>query len=361
MANSAGRERRHESRFAYRRDSKLVVTIFHPGGSTVRYAVKPRNLSVNGVSFLHGGFLHLGTQCVVSLESRDGKRVNAIADVVRCVFHKRTVHEIGLKFRASVDLRRFLSQQELGDGSEGADLPPLAGRILCIEPSIDDRDLLRFMLEKIGVQVMMVADGPEAQALIEDGMAFDVVFTEAAGAAGWTDLAPALGERKPPTPVIVLTADDRPETKVLATASGCAALVAKPFTLPQIHGVLLQYLALAETQQPAPEHDLLLSEHWHDRSMRPLIARFLDRLDEQARLIETMMLDEGQRHTLRESCQRLKGTAGSYGFPQISSVAGKLVAISAGEVPLASVQEQYRELTRLCRHAVQARNLASEC
>jgi len=52
------RARRNNQRMEYRAD-KIQLSVTHPGGTLGRFYVKARNLSAGGLSFLHGGFLHI--------------------------------------------------------------------------------------------------------------------------------------------------------------------------------------------------------------------------------------------------------------------------------------------------------------
>jgi hypothetical protein len=106
-------DQRREPRFPYRLDSSVLVEVMHPGGSRVRYLVRPRNLSRSGLGFLHGNFIYTGTRCVVMLMTHDGAAVPCTARVVRCRHIQGKVHGVGIKFdRALGSLDDFLSAAE---------------------------------------------------------------------------------------------------------------------------------------------------------------------------------------------------------------------------------------------------------
>lgn len=72
------------------------------------YLVRPRNLSATGLGALHGCFVYPGTSCTVELRARDGRAIPTRAKVVRCRCVRGRVHEIGLRFKAKIDVHQFV-------------------------------------------------------------------------------------------------------------------------------------------------------------------------------------------------------------------------------------------------------------
>ena len=63
-------ERRREQRWEYRM-SDVAVIVQHPGGGSGRFLVCSRNLSAGGMAFIHGGYIHPGSECRVGLTRWD--------------------------------------------------------------------------------------------------------------------------------------------------------------------------------------------------------------------------------------------------------------------------------------------------
>lgn len=104
----AGRERRAELRYDYRPASRIMVRVEQAGSSARTHAVASRNISSKGLSFLHGGFLHIGTCCTVSLLTLDKQSVQATGRVSRCRCVVGRIHEFGLKFDVPIELSKFV-------------------------------------------------------------------------------------------------------------------------------------------------------------------------------------------------------------------------------------------------------------
>lgn len=89
------------------RQREVPFTIQTYGGGTSEFLVSTRNLSRGGVSVLHGGFVHPGTECRVVLRTLDGERHALEGKVVQCRFIEGRIHEIGVKFSSLIDLGMF--------------------------------------------------------------------------------------------------------------------------------------------------------------------------------------------------------------------------------------------------------------
>lgn len=101
------REQRESDRFLYRTGDPVQVRMEHPGGSVAVYLVQPRDLSAGGMGFLHGGYLHPGGRCSVTLTDREGKPVAVTGKVARCRMVKGRTHEVGIAFEERIELGSF--------------------------------------------------------------------------------------------------------------------------------------------------------------------------------------------------------------------------------------------------------------
>lgn len=86
----------------------IEVAITQPTGSRVDYLVVPRNLSANGVAFLHGGFVYVGSVCEISLRMLDGQHVRAAGRVVACRHVAGMIHEVAMRFDSAINLALFV-------------------------------------------------------------------------------------------------------------------------------------------------------------------------------------------------------------------------------------------------------------
>ncbi len=102
----AGQERRR-LRVAYN-PGQIRVSLTNPGGNTSGFSVVPRNISTQGLAFLHGGFVHPGSLCIVELRQRDGTLSRVFGRAVHCRHVGRLIHEVALHFEQAIDLESYV-------------------------------------------------------------------------------------------------------------------------------------------------------------------------------------------------------------------------------------------------------------
>ena len=106
-------------------------------------------------------------------------------------------------------------------------------RILVVEDSPDNRDLLLSVLQRVGHEVLISADGAEgiilAQQQLPDAIIMDLIMPKL---DGWEALQRLKADRRTARiPVLILTANALRETEQRARAIGCDAFLLKPFRI----------------------------------------------------------------------------------------------------------------------------------
>lgn len=321
----------------------------------MRYAVLPRDLSSTGVGFLHGSFMHVDSDCVVSMPTLTGEWIDTPGNVVCCQHVQGKVHEIGVHFRQQIDPTRFLTSGEDDEAHSGAGLPALTGSVLCVEDSQEDRNLVRFMLDRISVKVLVSSSVEEAVAMIETGVQVDLILTaHHAETLDGLKLAKALRDQGCQSPIILMTADESAQLRADAVAHGCNAILTRPFDVGTLLSVLLPHLH--------PQHDVIKesdgaphgSRLWSDESMRPLIQSYLLSLTKQVRQLQQTLSGNDQIEAARAVCLQIKGSAGGYGFDLIGHAAQNLIGLIDADDHSAQVQQQFQEVVRMCAFAARA-------
>jgi CheY-like chemotaxis protein len=343
------KNRRNQERLHYTNPAGLIVQMRHPGGSASNFLVRARNLSATGIGFLHGSFVYSGTPCMLALRGVNGKIVGIEGTVARCQHVKGHVHDIGVCFNEPINLAQFISAkgEEVGEFCASTELPKLAGNVLIVEDSISDLDLIQFQLESMGVQFRAVANGLDALELV-DSVAFDAIIT-GMWLPGMTGAELTAGLRKSgfKKPIIVLTADDKVETKAQIESSGCSDVLMKPYKLEAFIEAMIKHLPAAAGTGIVP----LESQHWGNEKMRPVICKFLSRLVPQMSEIGRLLNTPGAQPLVQKFCMDLKGSAGGYGFPQISDGARDLLKEIAAAGPKERITELAETLLEMCKAA----------
>jgi CheY-like chemotaxis protein/HPt (histidine-containing phosphotransfer) domain-containing protein len=345
-----GVHRREHERYTYRGAPGLLVTIEHPGGSATTYRVMPRNLSSGGLGFLHGNFMYEGTAASLQLRRVDGKMAHVPGKVVRCHHVRGKVHEVGVRFASEINLCDFLSDAARPEDMAGEpDVPMLRGMMVYVEDCVDDRELMRFYVERLGVQATMTDDAAEAidlaAAMPVDVVVASVNLTQMDGPT----LLAKLREAGYDGPFVAVQTDE-PDTRGGPSARYNEVLV-KPFGLTRFARTLAAYLPPAEVEAKRGDEGPLPSMRWYDVKMRPLIQGFLHRLEGRMQELQTVVAVGPQSCDWRKLLRELKGSAGSYGYPQISEIAQDILTMSQADEGLDRARRQVHELIRLCDRA----------
>ena len=345
-------DRRVERRVEYRINGGLILQVRHPGGSVANYLIHTRNISRHGMGFLHGSFMYSGTPCVVTLRRADNSITTVQGEVRRCRLVTGKIHEVGIHFQTPIDVGDFITTllDEPEPEKPSVEMPKLCGRVLYIEDSVNDQELLKFQLRNLGLEVMTVSNGPEAM-LHMSGAPFDVIITGVwlPGMTG-PEIAMMLREKGHQGPILALTPDSREETRKQVLEWGCTALLIKPYHFEDLVGFIHKHSAQALGNLNNP--DVITSLFWNNQAMRPLITAFLERLAQQLDDMEKQIAARANQPLLEKMCLELKGSAGGYGYPQISDAAQALFQLISSRAETAQLQAGYRALAKQCEKAI---------
>lgn len=260
-----GNNARRWPRFKYDAEH-IIVRITHVGGTVHNYLVVPRNLSVGGVAFIHGQFIHPDSRCEVVLPTPKASWFRVGGRVVRCLHASGMIHEVSVEFEERIDPHMFLRPEapidETPPGAEGGDAEPerandragkkVRGTVLLVDAETTGRALYGKWLRQRGMLVLDASDGDTAIKWLEDGRAFDlaVIHTYRVDAA-ITDMVQRVRGRGFKGPIVAISADNTDEARAKAQAVGCNAFLPKPCSTASLFGAIDQLLAADSTDRPA--------------------------------------------------------------------------------------------------------------
>lgn len=342
-------ERRSYPRTRYRIPGGLRVLFHQPGNSASVCSVIPRDISRSGIGFLHGSFVYTGTICDLTLPTVDGERVLVRGKVVRCAHVRGSAHDVGVAFDQLIDLRNYV--RDLPDHEitvSQAQPPTFSGKALYVDDSVDDRELARFLLSRLGVEVDVASDASGALGLASQKK-FDIALinVDMENRTGHR-IAELLSDSFCTGPFIACTADESPQVRVEAMANGFVAVLTKPYELDTMIEVLTHYLSGKSKEAAAPEP--IYSSKWSDEPMRPLILDFLRRLQEKIQRFEQLLAAK-DIPALGKLCCELKASAGGYGYDQIGALARDIERLIATRPRAEQLHGKFKELLLLCKAA----------
>ena len=189
----------------------------------------------------------------------------------------------------------------------------ITGRLLIAEDVEDNQYLFKLLLRSLDVEFDIVENG---QLAVEKALSqeYDLVLMDMQmPIMGGLEATQLLRQAGIDTPIYALTANVMREDIDRHMAAGCNGTVAKPIEKEEFYKVLRRHLA----QEQGMEQAFVIPPE----QMEKLRLGYLEQLSKQReRLIELV-----KRQSLRElkaECHKIKGSAGSYGYHELSQMAG---------------------------------------
>ncbi len=320
----------------------VTASITNPGGNVVKHSVTPRNLSRNGIAFLHGQFVYPQNRCRITLDTLVGDTLSLDGTVVRCNHVSGMIHEVGVAFNASIDLALFtkLSVTEQEAYAEEIERDMFSGKI--IDPSLGhgsvlivdgcklDRILFGTLLKRVGFDCHEAENTKEAATLIE-GLNFDLVIvaigdehTDGLGLISQLNGGAFKGA------ILAVSVDADETTRESALSAGAKGFLPKPIDSNAFADLVNNMLNRGD--QPGTAEDPIISSYGHDESMRPLMREYAKEVRELASDLNSAEHAEDHEY-LRMACRKLIGTSGSYGFDAVADSAREVISTltEAGE------------------------------
>ena len=255
----------------------------------------------------------------------------------------------------------------------------LSCNVLLAEDGLDNQLLISTHLTRAGARVSIAENGRIAMemamaALLAkepfDVILMDMQMPEMDGYAATSEL-----RRKGYTgPIVALTAHAMAGDRERCLAAGCSDYLTKPIGRSKLVGAVAEHakksaprgvpllaagmpVTTATAPKPAAASvapiaaesgsRFIVSELADDEEMTALVERFTNNLPQQAQRLEDAA-DANERETIRRLAHQLKGAAGGYGYPTITTAASRLEQQAReGE----TFAQALAEVCDLCRRA----------
>lgn len=320
--SSNSKNRRSEERYRFRKTG-LRIEFRRPEGTTSDFLVPTRNISRNGMSFLHGGFMHEGSRCRIQLVTTHNMWETVDATVVWCRYVEGRVHSVGVKFERPIDLAAYCPQA-------------VSRRILVVDDDPSALRLASYHLSRINVEVTTAADGREgvdkAMKTMFDCVLMDIEMPKLDGLGAVKELR----EKGYGGKVVAFTAMSGAGDQERFLSAGFNNYIKKPLTRTSLE-------RLIETLDEEP----IFSSMAGDPEMNELINDFVTELAKKCRAIEECIVAE-RIADLERLSRALKGEAGGYGFEPITDAAAAIEDAVRAKADAARLKAAVAELSNLC-------------
>lgn len=195
--------------------------------------------------------------------------------------------------------------------------------VLLAEDNPDNQQLIKILLTKRGIDLTIANNGEEAieQALMGD---FDLILMDMQmPIMGGLEATGVLRQAACDIPIIALTANVMKEDIQTYIESGCNATVAKPIDQNQLFKELSKHLTTCAPGESSGSKDDIAEQLRASDEFKALVQSFVNNLPTA---LENIQLAFEQEHwdEIAAIAHSVKGSAGSFGFPLLTELAGTL-------------------------------------
>lgn len=316
-------DKRLSERYKYRL-MNVVLHLQQPGdGTALSFRCATRNLSEGGISILHGGYVHIGSRCVVQLISSHGAWEHVVGTVVGCRYVQANVHEVRIRFDHRVDPALYCSDA-------------VKMRVLHVE---DDPSIVRLVgtiLRQLCAEVDVAQDGLEALERVEKA-SYDVILMdmEMPRMNGFKTTA-ELRKMGYTGTIVAATVLDNTGDEQRCIQAGCDRYIRKPFKREDL-------AALFDSFKREP----LFSSLADEPGMAELVTAFVNELPGRLKAVSDAA-GRLELAVLEQLARRLKAEAGGYGFEPISQAAEALENSARSGLPEENIKAKMAELSNWC-------------
>ncbi|MCA9280561.1 MAG: response regulator [Phycisphaeraceae bacterium] len=341
---NSGPSKREMRRWSMTGD-KAVLTIADSVGAKKHLLIIPRDISTSGMGCLNGVFIHLGTNCVVSLRDRHGKTRSLVGTVARCQHLKGSVHEVGIRFKDPINPEEFREfHNEHIFHRESVQLDKLRGHILVIEESMMDQKLYAAFFKNTSIELSFAKDAKSGVAMLSESPDLVIVNSMLSDKSG-LDLIGEICDSGYAKPILLMSTDSSAATRTAALQAGASEVLIKPVTADLFHRAAAEYLMGGSGRGPihAVRDASVISNE--------MVDEFVQELHKLAHELNTLIRANAY-DDVRARTNMIKGSASGYGFKGVTEVAEAAMRTLDATMSIEESTMQLRELISACQRTV---------
>jgi len=352
---STSRDARDEQLLAARDHGLRIASKFEEGLTNAVLVAARWRVVLFAWSALLMALLLVGTRRLLSAERALAQNAAARAEADRARAAAEEVNRLMGAFLARMSQEISAPVATLPDPPpvekvRVTEAQPKTARVLLAEDGEDNRRLIEHLVKRVQLELCMVENGAlaieEVQKARAAGRPFDVLLMDMQmpvldGYSAVQRLR-ALGVR---TPIMALTANAMPSDRKRYLDGGCDEFCAKPIDFEQFFTALERCLALGRARTPAalPQPRPIARPAAKDDGLAQLVEQFVRELGDEVLALREK-LAQGELPELARLAHQLKGSCGSYGFPELSRRAAELerrVKDAAGREAIEAALEEF--------------------
>ncbi len=233
---------------------RVIMKTSHPGGSVVEIPVVCRNLSSGGVGVLHCNYVHPGSEVTVALEVAGVGSSKEIPGVVRrCVHREGKIHDIGIEFKQSINVREALGLDILSDcfSRETIDVEQLTGNVVHVEPSALDRKIIQHFMRSTNITLRQAETGEQGLELARNPTDLIIISDELEDPSPF-DFVVQLRAEGSEIPIVLVASNASPHTATIAASLKLNAMLTKPIGQDLLMRAMAEFLLGGASKSGGP-------------------------------------------------------------------------------------------------------------
>ncbi len=330
---------------------RAVLTTFDRQLDRRHYSVMPRNISLNGMALVHGGYIHVGTACSVTLRTSEGEIRTLTGKVSRCQHLRAHLHDIGVHFRATVVPTEF--NVSLGDEylfhAEAVDPRQLSGRVTIVAKSRAEQQLVAHLYRETDLTIECATTGTEGLQILQSDPDFAVVDDQLPDMQGLAFLAEA-HKAGIDVPIVLMGVPGDRARRFEAIKAGAKELLQKPLSRDVMLRAAAEFLLLRQAMDElaAAPGEKTMSQQLSRETIQAHLNELIDVAQQLQRDLAAM-----DRPSIRGTCEHLSATSPCFGFTAVAEQARTIIHSIDKQQP---AEKQRSDVERLIVLINRARN-----
>lgn len=321
--------------------TNAVLTLMDKTSQTADFAVVAYSHGRQGLSLIHGRYIHPNTRCRVRFRSLNGEWHERSGRTGQCIHVQGLIHALLVVFDEPINLDEFaqltpeqetLHLREIAQESphveEEEEFAGLVSRVLYVDDQPTDRKLVSYWLNRSGMQVTAVGASEAACQQLRDSD-FDLLLIDLRlGVESGVELIRTLRSDRCIQPILAVSADGNTQLHEQALNAGANLFMAKPLQEGELAANARRLMGVGDPANNAA----IYSTKSHDPEMVPLLTGYVRSLAG----VMQQLRDAGNKQdyeTIERLASGLKGSGTSYGYPDITSAATTLLAALDDSTP----------------------------
>ena len=215
------------------RAGHIIVAMMGRDNRTLKFAVTPKVLDNENITFHHGLRFNPGVVCVIGLPCKDGTQISAVGRIDTCQQIEDNAYVVNVKYDKPIDSTKVIAWMD-----QWVDVIPDSRKALIIDDDPDSNRVLDYRLKQLDIKTTVCNTSTQAIGILQqeniDVVMLDIYLGEELG----FDVSMKLREIGYRGPIVAMSSDDSLNTEGHSLASGCNTFLSKPFKTEALQEVL---------------------------------------------------------------------------------------------------------------------------